>query len=81
MPSYDGVHHDPPAPIAHVIIRGIDSHASVPDVHLLLDTGADITLLPRAAVEKLGVKPLSGIEYKLLGLTEPAVLLVPPIWT
>ena len=34
---------------------------------LLLDTGADITLLPRAAVERLGVPPLAGQRYELMG--------------
>jgi len=33
---------------------------------LLLDTGADATLLPRAAVERLGLSPLAGQRYELL---------------
>lgn len=34
---------------------------------LLLDTGADITLLPRAAVEQLGVPLLAGQQYEVMG--------------
>ena len=44
MPSYDALHYDPPAPIAQVMLRAADG-ATVPDVSLLLDTGADATLL------------------------------------
>src|SRR5690242_12704383 len=56
MPSYDAVSYDPPAPVAKVTLRHATSGTSVADVFLLLDTGADITLLPRSAVERLGVK-------------------------
>ena len=34
---------------------------------MLLDTGADVTLLPRGAVERLGVSPLPGQRYELMG--------------
>ncbi len=67
MPSYDASYYDPPAPVAQVALRGMDGGAVLRDVLLLLDTGADITLLPRFAVERLGVKPLAGKEYELLG--------------
>jgi predicted aspartyl protease len=36
-------------------------------VLLLVDTGADITLLPRTAVESLGVPLLAGQQYELMG--------------
>jgi hypothetical protein len=67
MPSYDASHYDPRAPVARVTLRDMNSGALLPDVLLLLDTGADITLLPRNAVERLGVRPLSGQDYQLLG--------------
>ena len=67
MPSYDGTHYDPPAPIAQVTLRDMNSGALLPNVVLLVDTGADVTLLPRAAVESLGVKLVSGKDYELLG--------------
>jgi len=51
MPSYDASHFDPPAPVARVTLRHPHNGAMVSDVLLLLDTGADVTLLPRMAVE------------------------------
>ena len=67
MPNYDASHYDPPAPVAQVTLRDTNSGALLPNVLLLLDTGADITLLPRMAVDRLGVKPLGGKDYQLLG--------------
>jgi len=67
MPGYEASHFDPPAPVAQVVLRNPDSGATVSDVRLLLDTGADITLLPRAAVERLGVPTLPNQHYELMG--------------
>ena len=67
MPLYDASHFDPPAPIAHVTLRHVHTGATVADVRLLGDTGADITLLPRTAVEHLGVSPLADQQYELMG--------------
>ncbi len=55
MPGYDSSHFDPPAPIVQVTLHAPESGATISDVSLLLDTGADVTLLPRTAVERLGV--------------------------
>ena len=68
MPSYDATHFDPPAPVARVTLRNPHSGATVADVLLLLDTGADITLLPRTAVEQLGVPLLAGQQLRTDGL-------------
>ena len=65
MPDFDATRYNPPAPVAEVTLRDMNSQALLPQVMLLIDTGADITLLPRTAVQKLGVKP--GKEYELLG--------------
>jgi hypothetical protein len=67
MPSYDASHFDPPAPVARVTLRNPQSGATVSDVLLLLATGADVTLLPRTAVEQLGVSLLAGQRYELMG--------------
>jgi predicted aspartyl protease len=67
MPSYDATHFVPPAPVAQVILRNPNSGATVSDVPFLVDTGADITLLPRSAVEQLGVPLLAGQRYELMG--------------
>jgi hypothetical protein len=66
MPSYDAVRYDPPAPIAQVTLRAANG-ATVPDVLLLLDTGADTALLPRGAVARLGINPDPDLQYELIG--------------
>jgi hypothetical protein len=66
MPSYDALRYDPPAPIAQVILRASNG-ATLPEVLLLLDTGADITLIPRDAVVRLGMNPIPGLQYELVG--------------
>ncbi len=67
MTGYDASHFDPPAPVARVTLRNSTSGATVADVPLLIDTGADITLLPRTAVARLGISPLAGQQYELMG--------------
>jgi predicted aspartyl protease len=67
MPSYDASHFDPPAPVARVTLRNPHNGATVSNVLLLLDTGADVTLLPRMAVERLGVPLLANQRYELMG--------------
>ena len=66
MTSYDAARFDPPAPVAKVTLRDLEGTGVVPDVLLLLDTGADVTLLPQTAVERLGVAPLSDQRYELM---------------
>ena len=65
MPSYDASDFDPPAPVARVVLRNPHSGATVSDVSLLLDTGADVTLLPRTAVERLSIPLLPDQRYEL----------------
>jgi len=67
MPNYDASHFDPPAPVAAVTLRDPHSGATVSDVQVLLDTGADVTLLPRMTVERLGVPLLANEQYELMG--------------
>jgi hypothetical protein len=55
MNRYDGSSFDPPAPLARVTLRDSSTGTRAFDVPLLMDTGADVTLLPRAAVEGMGV--------------------------
>jgi predicted aspartyl protease len=65
MFSYDASHHDPPAPVANVMLRYPDDRMSWSNQVLLIDTGADVTLLPRGAVERLGVEPMADVRYEL----------------
>ena len=57
MPGYDSSGMPPPAPVAIVTLRNSSTAALVSDVALLLDTGADVTLLPRAQSNDLGSLP------------------------
>ena len=66
MPSYDASDFDPTAPVARVVLPSPQSGATVSDVSLLLDTGADVTLLPRTVVERLGVPLLPDQRYELM---------------
>ena len=50
MANYDAVRYSPPGPIALVKLRGLNGAASVADIPMLLDTGADVTMVPLAAV-------------------------------
>jgi len=50
MQAYDAERFDPPAPIALVTIKSDLLGVEVKDVPMLLDTGADVSLLPRARV-------------------------------
>jgi hypothetical protein len=66
MPSYDASHFDPPAPAAQVTLRDPQSGATVSNVLMLLDSGADVTLLPRSAVERLGISLAAGQQSELI---------------
>jgi predicted aspartyl protease len=66
MPEYDTENFDPPAPVALVTLRNPATGVVLPDVPMLIDTGADATLLPLDAVEKIGVdlEADSGFEVE-----------------
>ena len=58
MTPYDDQLYQPPAPVALLTLRTLDGRdVSISNVLALVDTGADVTLLPRWAVEQLGLTP------------------------
>jgi hypothetical protein len=67
MPDYEASSFDPPAPIANVTLRNPTNGTSVSNVRLLLDSGADVTLLPQAAVSQLSLTESSAAQYELIG--------------
>jgi predicted aspartyl protease len=67
MPGYDAENFDPPAPVAYVTLRHPVTGASVSNIPMLLDTGADVSLLPRESVEQLGVEPVEDVAYEIQG--------------
>ena len=73
MPSYAASQFDPPAPIVRVALRNPKSRAAVDNELLLLDTGADVTLLSRTAVKRLAKreKSLRRSGFSALGRSVP----------
>lgn len=67
MPSYDSNGFDPPAPLAHVSVRNSRSGDAKSGIPMLLDTGADVTLLPLSVAKELGVTGIPGRTFELIG--------------
>jgi len=67
MPDYDSALFSPPAPVARVTLRNSQTGAIVNDVPMLLDSGADATLLPRSFVDQIGVAVDPNEGYELMG--------------
>jgi len=57
MPGYDGERFSPAAAVATVRVRNAQSGASVEEVSVVLDSGAEISALPRRVVDVLGLAP------------------------
>ncbi|HQR42609.1 MAG TPA: aspartyl protease family protein [Gemmatales bacterium] len=58
MNAYHDKAYQPPAPLAVLKLSTIDGrNVAINKVLALIDTGADVTLLPRWAVEQLGLTP------------------------
>src|SRR4051812_16365486 len=67
MPAYEETHFQPPAPLARVTLRHPEKGNTLADVPPLIDSGADITLIPLAFVNLLGATINSGEGYELMG--------------
>ena len=67
MPAYDATQFQPPAPFAYVTLRNGSTGAAALDVPMLLDTGADVTLIPGAVLDSLGSDIVSNSSYELVG--------------
>src|SRR5690349_5908014 len=67
MPSYDSNAFEPPAPVAHVSVRNPSSGKAKSGVPMLVDTGADVTLLPLSVARELGVAGIPEKTYELVG--------------
>ena len=53
MQAYDAARFDPPAPLAVVTVKSVRLGIVIHGVPMLLDTGADVSLLPRSHVAAL----------------------------
>ncbi|MGB9179981.1 MAG: retroviral-like aspartic protease family protein [Pyrinomonadaceae bacterium] len=76
MPAYDSALFSPPAPLAHVTLRNPESGATRNDVPMLIDTGADVTLLPQNAASEIGLTVLNDKNYELMGFEGQASVAV-----
>ncbi len=54
----------PPAPFLPVQLAGLTAHAETVTVQAKLDTGADLTAIPVAVIERLRLMPASEIEVE-----------------
>jgi len=54
MAAYDSDLFDPPAPLARVALRAIQTRKIITDVPMLIDSGSDLTLIPEASIAELG---------------------------
>ena len=53
MAAYDSELFDPPAPLARVTLRAIQTRKIITDVPMLIDSGSDLTLIPEASIAEL----------------------------
>lgn len=65
MPAYDASLFNPPAPLAKVALRnsGGDVASNVP---MLMDSGADVTFVPRASLEQIRLSGEAREGYEVM---------------
>lgn len=73
MTAYDASLFSPPAPVASVTLRDPETGIDVSDVPMLIDTGADVTLIPSLSADPMSVAVAAG-EYELIGFDGHASL-------
>jgi hypothetical protein len=67
MTAYNSTDFDPPAPFSYITLRNGDTGTEWSDVPMQLDSGADITLVPREAVKRLNLIVVPNAYYELAG--------------
>ena len=67
MAAYDSDLFDPPAPLARVTLRAIQTRKIITDVPMLIDSGSDLTLIPEASIAELGANLQSDKRVELQG--------------
>jgi hypothetical protein len=65
MTRYDSAQYTPPAPVASVVIQHPDTGEKALNVPMQVDSGADVTLLPAATIEQLGLVLGTDTSYEL----------------
>jgi len=64
MPLYDD-RFSPPAPIAEAALRNPDSGSLISNIRMLIDSGADVSVVPESAVKLLGISPAAR-EFEVM---------------
>ncbi|MEJ2212083.1 MAG: retropepsin-like aspartic protease [Anaerolineae bacterium] len=67
MPAYDATWFDPPAPVAIVSVHNPQTGITRSDVPMLLDSGADVSLIPQSFIEQLGPDLIADSVYERMG--------------
>jgi hypothetical protein len=67
MPTYDDHFFHPPAPLVRVTLRNSQDGETVSNVPMLIDSGADVTLVPQQFVTLLGVSIEPDTGYEVAG--------------
>jgi len=65
MTDYEGVAFDPPAPVAEIVVRNPGGNSEAGSARMLIDTGADVTLIPNGALQEIGLSPVPGANYRI----------------
>ena len=60
MTNYDVKWHNPPAPFVFIVVRNLETNLMVAQVPMLLDTGADVTLLPASFIHPLNLRTIES---------------------
>lgn len=66
MPRYEGTFFDPPAPMARVTLVNPKTGQTLSEIPMLLDTGADVTLLPLVCRATLGLETIPADPHDSL---------------
>ena len=66
MPAYDASLFNPPAPLARVTLRNQNNGNTMSDVPMLVDSGADVTLVPQSSVNGVGLDIDINEGYELM---------------
>lgn len=67
MPKYDANLFDPPAPLAQVVLRSPENTGDLSSASMLLDSGADVTLIPSTSASQLDLIANADEVYELMG--------------
>jgi hypothetical protein len=65
MPAYESSGFRPPAPVAFVIVRSPIGNTEVSNVPMLLDSGADVSFVPRQPIAALIDSSQALPEYEI----------------